>query len=246
MRRKKKPQAEPSRSEMPVSPWRDLASPSASPPPWASPQPRCSDDEAYGQLTVSGFVALELIKRPPKVVDVWAFMQSSRRGRTNGWSRNRAYSTNSPEKKNPRTSPNSRLTVCLAVPRPLLVALCQPRLAHRPSFGDSRVYGSLKCMHFTDLLPSVSCHAAFPCRAGVFMVLPTSDVVIIASPQFRAVPGSVASSVASFLGALPRHMPLRPKPRPFRGPPGRLCYLRCPSDSGTPSLESRAMFASLT
>ena len=45
----------------------------------------------------------------------------------------------------------------------------------------------------------------------------------------RTIAGSVASSAACSLGALPPYMPLRPKLRPFGGPPSRLCHLRCPS-----------------
>ncbi|CAE7915065.1 unnamed protein product, partial [Symbiodinium sp. KB8] len=54
--------------------------------------------------------------------------------------------------------------------------------------------------------------------------------LLLPGPQLRWFARcSVASSAACSLGALPPYMPLRPKLRPFGGPPSRLCHLRCPS-----------------
>ena len=59
---------------------------------------------------------------------------SSRHGRTSGCRRHGAFSTNSPN------SPIYRVPGC----SPLLTP-CQPRLAHLPSFGGSKVRGSTRC-----------------------------------------------------------------------------------------------------
>ena len=45
----------------------------------------------------------------------------------------------------------------------------------------------------------------------------------------RTVPGPAASTAAPSLGNLPPHLPLRPQPRPFGGPPNRVCHLVFPT-----------------